>query len=416
VKTAKITIVGILLSITMSVPALNSGATPQTPSPLSLNDRISVFEKVWRIIDRDFYDAAFNGADWRTALTRYRPRVEAARDDSEFYDLLDEMLAELRDSHTSFRRPDAYAGKVEKSSNVGVTVFPIEGRLTVTNVERDTEAARAGVKVGMLLKTFDGKPIEERLTSLGELIPQRVGISSERMLMVLTSSLVFNGDNSTSVSVGFETDAGKLLEVSLPRRQTRDEPSMMARRLPSGIGYLRFKPWVPPNDKRFPEELRKLLDTRGLIIDLRGNRGGSFMTADYFLPPGTLLGTSTWRNGKVEKSHSRKLEPVYAGRLAVLVDEESGSASENFAAVIQESSRGIVIGRQTCGCFTSSYFESVKGGGRLQWSRVLPRTIKGRKVEGVGVIPDRTVQLTLAALREGRDPVLEEAERVLGTQ
>src|SRR4030095_1472931 len=87
-----------------------------------------------------------------------------------------------------------------------------------------------------------------------------------------------------------------------------------------------------------------------------------------------------------------------------------------FAAVIQESGRGLVIGRQTCGCFTSSYFESVKGEGRLQWSRVLPRTIKGRKIEGEGVIPDKMIPINLSPLRQGRDTVLEEAERILRSQ
>jgi carboxyl-terminal processing protease len=99
--------------------------------------------------------------------------------------------------------------------------------------------------------------------------------------------------------------------------------------------------------------------------------------------------------------------------LIVLVDEESGSASENFAALIQESGRGLVVGRGTCGCLTSSSYKSVKGGGRLQWSRVLIRTLKGNKIEGAGVTPDRVVPITLADLRQGRDAALEEAERIL---
>jgi carboxyl-terminal processing protease len=102
--------------------------------------------------------------------------------------------------------------------------------------------------------------------------------------------------------------------------------------------------------------------------------------------------------------------------LIVLLDEESGSASENFAALIQESGRGLIVGRQSCGCLTSSYFESVKGGGRLQWSRVLVRTVKGNKIEGRGVTPDKVVPLTLSDLGQGRDAVLEEAERTLQAQ
>jgi C-terminal processing protease CtpA/Prc len=52
----------------------------------------------------------------------------------------------------------------------------------------------------------------------------------------------------------------------------------------------------------------------------------------------------------------------------------------------------------------------------LQWSRVLVRTLKGNKIEGVGVTPDAIVPLTLSELRQGRDAVLEEARRLLRSQ
>ena len=48
------------------------------PPSLSHSDRIKAFEKVWKIINEDFYDPGFNGADWKGARDRYRPRIEAA--------------------------------------------------------------------------------------------------------------------------------------------------------------------------------------------------------------------------------------------------------------------------------------------------------------------------------------------------
>jgi C-terminal processing protease CtpA/Prc len=272
----------------------NSGITS-----LSLDDRIKAFEKVWKIINKDFYDPAFNGADWKGAYSRYRPRIEATKDDDEFYDLLDEMLAELKDSHTSFRRPQIYSGKIERASNVGISVYLVDGKPVVIAVDQGSDAAKAGIMVGMFVTSFDGKPAEERMLALKKLLQQFVGIATDRMLTVLASRLFFVGEVNTWVSVGFEAEDGRKLEVPMLRRPSDDEPTMTARCLASGLGYIRFRPWIPPNDKRFAEELRKLIDTPGLIVDLRGNRGGSFMTADYFLQPGTFTGTAVWRNGRV---------------------------------------------------------------------------------------------------------------------
>jgi carboxyl-terminal processing protease len=250
-------------------------------------------------------------------------------------------------------------------------------------------------------------------TRLAQEIRRRVGVPTDHTLSTFVQRLFFTGDTSVAVTVRFERADGTSFEARPARQVADDAPTFESRRVSSGIGYIRFKPWVPPNDKRLPEELKKQLDTQALIIDLRGNRSGSFITADYFLPPGTFTGSTVWRSGKIVRGYSRKNAVTYSGRLIVIVDEESGSASENFAALIQESGRGLAVGRGTCGCLTSSSCESVKGGGRLQWSRVLICTLKGNKIEGAGVTPDRVVPITLADLRQGRDAALEEAERIL---
>jgi len=283
----------------------------------------------------------------------------------------------------------------------------------VSAVDAESSAERAGVRPGMLLQAIDGRPAEERYETVARAVSRTVGVATDRMLAAVTRAALFNGDPGTAVSVVLRGSDGKLLEASLARVPRGTAVTFESRRLSSGLAYLRFNRWDPPVDRRLPEAIREAADAPGLIVDLRGNRGGSFMTADYFLEPGTFTGTSTWRSGRVDKGYTHSSAVFYKGPLAVLVDEESGSASENFAALIQESGRGIVVGRPTCGCFTSSYYESVKGGGRLQWSRVLPRTRDGLKVEGEGVTPRHVVPVTLADLREGKDAALEIAMAAL---
>src|SRR6202040_2320836 len=67
------------------------------PDALSARDRVGVLETVWKTISDEYYDPAFNGVNWSAARERYRPRVEAAKDDEEFYAIVSQMISELHD-------------------------------------------------------------------------------------------------------------------------------------------------------------------------------------------------------------------------------------------------------------------------------------------------------------------------------
>jgi carboxyl-terminal processing protease len=99
----------------------------------------------------------------------------------------------------------------------------------------------------------------------------------------------------------------------------------------------------------------------------------------------------------------------------VLVNEASGSAAEVFAAGMQENHRAAIVGRQTCGCVLASVVHAVKGGGEVDISEFGILTASGRKLEGVGVVPDVSVPLTLEDLRSHHDATLREAVAVLNS-
>ena len=100
--------------------------------------------------------------------------------------------------------------------------------------------------------------------------------------------------------------------------------------------------------------------------------------------------------------------------LVILVSEYSASATEVFAAGMQDSGRAKLVGSPSCGCVLGITHDRVmKGGGVLEISEVLWFSPKDRKLEGEGVIPDRVAVPTIASLREKRDLVLEAGEKML---
>jgi carboxyl-terminal processing protease len=205
----------------------------------------------------------------------------------------------------------------------------------------------------------------------------------------------------------------------------------VARVLPSGYGYIKLDLFSGAVAKQFREALARLGNVPGLILDLRGNPGGDFDSvlaiANSFFSEKVSFGRVIARSGRGPSLMLRMLgvpsrlevgassNQVYAGPVIVLVNEASGSAAEIFAAGMQENRRAAIVGRQTCGCVLGSVAHPVKGGGEVDISEFGILTASGRKLEGVGVMPDVKVPLTLDDLRHHHDATLTEALAVLNS-
>jgi carboxyl-terminal processing protease len=94
----------------------------------------------------------------------------------------------------------------------------------------------------------------------------------------------------------------------------------------------------------------------------------------------------------------------------VLTGPRTASAAEIFAAALQERGRARVFGERTCGCVLAiRRRHPLADGGLLDVSEMDYRTATGRRLEGAGITPDRTVALTRRDLSERRDPALSAA-------
>lgn len=404
---------------TSKQPASSMAAEPANSSDsLSLQDRIEIFEDVWKIINEQYYDSTFHGVNWQEVHGRYRPRVEAAKTDVEFYRLFEEMLAVLHDAHTVFSHPQLnVANNINPPGSVGLSLGEVEGKTAITAVEPNSDAVRAGVKPGMILRTVNGRPVEELFV---EIRSQFAGSSTERAMKgVMRGALLYGGFLGASRTFGIEGFDGKVFNVPIIHFGAfpSESPILSARLLPSGNGYIKFDGWKSPVDEQFRTELSKLMDTPGLVVDLRGNGGGETKVildiGSLFFPKEVSFGGFKKRGGDVEEIFTRRPDQTYVGALVILVDEGSASSSEVFAASMQEHGRALIIGRQTCGCVLNQRTKPEKGGGTLRWSARAYSTPRGRILEGIGVIPDKTIAPTISELRQGRDAALEAAQNFL---
>ena len=382
---------------------------------LSANDRLEVFETVWKTINDEYYNFNPLFADWAAVRERYRPRVEATKNDDEFYALLNDMLLrELHDFHTGFAPPN------EQSRSNGLSVNEVEGKVVVVRVEPDSDAARAGVKPGMIVRKLNDKPSEERIAQMHARLGHYSNAQSERFLLY---SSFLGGPLNEPLKLSLERTDGTQLDVVLARHlRSQTSSALLSQRLPSGLHYLKIQEaFRSPVDDQFKNEFANFKNATGLIIDLRGVSGGNvhdvgLKIANYFFPAKVSFGRMFNRSGETPLFHTWNAgggDQIYKGSVVILIDESVRSAGEVFAQGFQENGRATVIGVQTCGCVADRESKKVKGGGVLVYSHLAYQSGKGRKLEGDGVMPDKMVPLTIAALVQGRDEMLEAAERTL---
>jgi len=410
------------LSCVLSVSCYTStttgpGALAQSESHslLSRQDRLVIFEEVWQTINAEYYDPNFHGVDWLGIHERYRPRIEAAANDQEVYALFETMLATLRDAHTVFNQPDVSREQRQKGS-AGLSLGEVEGKTVVLSLDQDSGAFHAGVAPGMVLRTVNDRPIEQIYAQIRS---EYAGSSSDRAMKNLMQGALLYGDFlGPSRKLGFEGFRHEKLTVTItPGGPVDVPPGLTGRRLESGIGYIKFDQWNPAIGERFREELGKLMDAPGLILDLRGNGGGQtdilLDVASNFFSKESSFGSFKARNGDIERIATHRGAQTYGGAVIILVDEESASASEVFTASMQEHGRARVVGLQTCGCVLNQASKRLSGGGILRWSSRVYYSPQGRLLEGSGITPDTLIKLTISDLQHHRDVALQVAESLL---
>ena len=395
---------------------------------LSPKDREQVFEEVWKNVDEHYYDPEFGGVNWREVHQRYQPLVTEAKDDKDLYSILDRMTAELHDAHTRFSSPEQWRNH-EKHQGISLGFRPgyVEGKVVVLDVIPESNAAHAGIEPGMIVTALNGQPIADRLSeSAKHVLPS----SSERVTKLRILGNAFAGSLETPFAARFQRADGNVLDVKFGRQILSNTPHITFAKLPSGFGDIRFDEFHPSLVKDFKSAVENLRTTPGLILDLRRNRGGVGATleamAALFFDSKTLFERRMSRKqvtASERDGHHAKEQQVfvgksgaqnYSGPVVILVSEYSASATEVFAAGMQDSGRASLVGSQSCGCVLGITHDRVmKGGGVLEISEVLWFSPKDRKLEGEGVIPDRVAVPTIASLQEKRDPVLDEGVRVL---
>ena len=291
------------------------------------------------------------------------------------------MVDSLGDRWSYYLPADQYGAYVDRMNNsyvgIGVTV--------------QAEEDASGFRIKIVTK---GGPAEEAGVQVGDKIVAVNETDVTEMDVNAVADLI-RGEEGTTVELTLDR-AGENLTVTVERRQIQTVVAE-GQMLPGNVGLVTIENF----DKRCADESIAAIDELieqgavALIFDVRNNPGGyvSELVAvlDHLLPEGDLF-KSVYYDGR-EYMETSDADCITLP-MAVLVNEESYSAAEFFAAAIREYEAGFVAGTQTCG---KGYFQvnyKLNDGSAVGLSIGKYYTPKGVSLaEAGGVTPDLTVEV-----------------------
>lgn len=409
---------------------------------LSPKERTNILAAIKKRVLNDHFNIA--GADhgaW-TQLVDERAQALSSGGTEDFEGGVRELVAKLKSSHTAFYHEKADHVLTQHAISATLRKFEVDGaqRWVFLDVFEEGPADKAGVKPGEMLVAVDDNAIAP---------PARPSFQLGRTFRLTVTSVLGEPCRTVSVAVPF-------------RKGTKERPPIIEPKSPihkmvaPGIGLLKVPYFPDPTGLSFAKALDAAiqdLKNQGcirLIIDLRGNLGGSlgFARLASYLSPGKIpighsLTPTRLRAGYDRNALPRVPMPAtrralfltllryavrdksvilltqglgpqpFHGNVVILINEWTNSAGEILASFAAENSLATLVGTRTAGNVLGAVNFPVGAGYWLRLPVFGWYTSQGRCVEGNGVAPDVQQELDPLIWAQSRDQQLDLAVQIV---
>jgi carboxyl-terminal processing protease len=290
------------------------------------------------------------------------------------------------DDYSNFLTPDRFAdlhGNINgEFVGLGIEMKAERGRgMFLVNVLSDSPAEAGGLHAGDYITRIDGTDCVEMTTD--------------------EAAKLLRGPQGSRVTLTIESPGEQPRDAQFARRFVEVKSIPVARMIDQrrGIAYIRMTGFQATSPRELDAALGRLSreGMRALVWDLRGNPGGLLPAAtsvlDRFIDSGVLVSTrgrAFDQNSSYSATGHSKLDIP----LALLVDEDSASASEIVAGAIHDHHRGTIIGRPTYGKWSVQSIYNMPGGAGLRLTTAKFYSPRGENLAKVGVRPDVLIKKT----------------------
>jgi carboxyl-terminal processing protease len=369
-----------------------------------------VLQEVTKYIETRAYVGGVDFSKWDSFAERYKPEFMKATTQDAFAGAVNKALDEFGFSHIQLLTPRSSETRVTgKSVGIGVLIQPDDRGIKIVKVLPGGPAEAAGVKVGDIIIKADGKKVDG---------PENV-----------------RGPKGTKVEI---TVLRGDKEIRIPI--VRNEFSLLVKDeltwVDSKTAMLTVNSFATGYDNKLIDKYFDQLEGKAdrLIIDLHSNGGGAVNNLSHLagkiLPTKASMGTFITRFHAdeykkknpgapddpilVAKDGGFPIHPLarreakpFAGEVVVVIGPGSASASEIFAAAVEDNKRGKLVGTKSAGAVLASTFMPLPEGFSLQIPLMEYVTAGGKRLEGTGVAPNIILDVTKL---EERDAIVKAAK------
>jgi carboxyl-terminal processing protease len=286
--------------------------------------------------------------------------VDKVNTDSLLDDAITTMLAKL-DPHSVYIPKDELQSVTEsmqgKFAGIGVSFIIHEDSVAVSSVIKGGPSEKAGIKAGdrILVANID--------TLFGKSFIKKAGVSkiergtidgNRKMSDAVMKALKGEPDTKVNVVV-YRRSLNKKLNFAITRGDVSIKSVSAHYMINNTLGYIKVDRFARTTYDEFKHDLDELISKgmTSLALDLRGNPGGymdiSNKIVDEFLSDGKLIVFTKSKNGAIDKSFATDKGDFEHGKIYVLIDQNSASASEIVAGALQDNDKGTIVGRRSFG-------------------------------------------------------------------
>jgi C-terminal processing protease CtpA/Prc len=418
-------------TLRLSEPA--ASAAPPAPAPdrayaesayPAAEYRILAAYKIWAVFHYFFAYRDLMDEDWDDLLPVYLPKFIEAKDAREYNLTIAAILTHLADSQATVESKtlSEYFGVAP----AGLRLRLIEKQPVITQV-LDTEAAKAGVRVGDIVKKIDGETVLDRFKREA----LYVAASTPQALGAMLMTRILNGPEGSTAALTIEDASGNRKDVNLKRSASflaalgTQRGGEALKLLPGNIGYADLNRLTSADADGLLEKFRAakaiVFDARGDSRDISG-RLAARLTEERDAPAAVLTGPLTMapdvpQSGIATRSSSFFLvqtipnssEWKYKNKTVMLIDERTIGHAEHAGLFLEAANKTSFIGSPTAGADGELTSFVVPGAVTISFSSHDVRQVNGGKLQRLGLQPAVSVSPTIKGVRDGRDEVLEKA-------